>query len=341
MRDQDQGTFPTEAAARWPVRRRWVLPIALAGIVVFAALAGFGEFRAVGRHLAAFPVQHLLLALVLALLNYLLRFLRWLYYLRLAGIRATLRQNGLVFTAGLAMTLTPGRAGELAKTVLLREMVGAPVARSAPVVLMERLTDLIAVSLISLTALSLFSSRVLVVAAVVAMLVLALAVVALRGGELLLRLPGLRRWRAFIDESQSSLRTLTRPGALAVATSLAVLAWAAEGVALWVVLRGLDVEAPLSTAVPLYGVSTLIGALSLIPGGLVGTEASMVGLLRQIGVGSAAASAATILVRLCTLWFAVALGLAAILALQFSGGSMRRGTGDPEPPATEVGKEGA
>ena len=323
------------------MRRRWLLPIALAGIIVIALLAGLGEFRAVSQHLATFPVQHLLLALALALMNYLLRFLRWLYYLRLAGIRATLRQKGLVFTAGLAMTLTPGRAGELAKTVLLREMVGAPVARSAPAVLMERLTDLMAVSLISLTALSLFSSRLLVVVAVVSMLVLALVLVALRGGELLLRLPGLRRWNTFIDESQSSLRALTRPGALAMATSLALLAWAAEGVALWVVLRGLDAEAPLSTAVSLYAISTLIGAISLIPGGLVGTEASMVGLLRQIGVAGAAASAATILVRLCTLWFAVALGLAAMLVLQLHGRSTPPGAGDPEPPATDATGEGA
>jgi uncharacterized membrane protein YbhN (UPF0104 family) len=341
LRDQYSGTFPIEAAARWPLRSRWVLLIALAGIAVFAVLAGFGEFRAVGRHLATFPLQHLLLALGLALLNYLLRFLRWLYYLRLLGLRATIQQSGLIFTAGLAMTLTPGHAGELGKAFLLRQMAGAPVARSTPAILMERLTDLIAVSLISLTAISPFSSRLLVVAAVGSMLVLALAVVASRGGALPLRLARLRRWRTIIDESQSSFRTLTRPVALAVATSLALAAWSAEGVALWVVLRGLEAEVALSTAVLLYAVSTLIGALLLIPGGLVGTEASMVGLLWQIGVGSPAAPAATILVRLCTLWFAVALGLAAVLALQFHGGSTPPGGGDPEPPAAEVNKEGA
>jgi uncharacterized protein (TIRG00374 family) len=67
---------------------------------------------------------------------------------------------------------------------------------------------------------------------------------------------------------------------------------------------------------PIYAAATLVGAVSALPGGLVSTEGSMVALLQQSGVSRGAASAGTLLVRLATLWFAVAIGLAALACLK-------------------------
>jgi uncharacterized membrane protein YbhN (UPF0104 family) len=53
--------------------------------------------------------------------------------------------------------------------------------------------------------------------------------------------------------------------------------------------------------------------VSFIPGGLLVAEGSMTALFRRLGdVTGASAAAATVLVRLATLWFAVALGLLAL-----------------------------
>ena len=84
---------------------------------------------------------------------------------------------------------------------------------------------------------------------------------------------------------------------------------------MWVILRGLDAEVSLATALPIYAAATLVGAISALPGGLVGTEGSMVALLQQGGLARGAASAGTLLVRLVTLWFAVLIGLVALACL--------------------------
>jgi uncharacterized protein (TIRG00374 family) len=68
----------------------------------------------------------------------------------------------------------------------------------------------------------------------------------------------------------------------------------------------------LSTALFIYAFSILVGALSFLPGGLGGTEASMVTLLILNHVAQPQAVAATVLIRLATLWFAVALGVFAL-----------------------------
>ena len=65
--------------------------------------------------------------------------------------------------------------------------------------------------------------------------------------------------------------------------------------------------------------------LSFLPGGLGVAEGSMTGLIRVLGdVPRAAAVAATVLIRLATLWFAVALGLVGLAVEEWQYRSQRR-----------------
>jgi uncharacterized protein (TIRG00374 family) len=135
-------------------------------------------------------------------------------------------------------------------------------------------------------------------------------------GELFLRLAGAlpvtRRLAPRLREAYESLHTMARPGPLLVATALAVAAWSLEALALTVIVSGfpgasLGVRASLFA----YGSSTIAGALAMMPGGLGVTEAGMTGLLMTLGappLPRAIATAATILARVATLWWAVALG---------------------------------
>ena len=61
-------------------------------------------------------------------------------------------------------------------------------------------------------------------------------------------------------------------------------------------------------AVFVYAFAMLVGGLSFLPGGLGSSEAVMIGLLSLYGLPEATAVTATLICRLATLWFAVALG---------------------------------
>jgi uncharacterized protein (TIRG00374 family) len=60
-------------------------------------------------------------------------------------------------------------------------------------------------------------------------------------------------------------------------------------------------------------IAIVAGALTFVPGGLGGTEVVLYMLCLTTGMGDSEAVAATLLIRLATLWYAVALGLAALL----------------------------
>ena len=294
-----------------------LLPLILLTGAVFAGLSGYGDFGEVTDNLLSFPLPHLLLALALAMANYLLRYLRWEYYLRTLNTKVPTGMSVLVFLSGLAMALTPGKVGELSKALLLRDRAQVPMSVSTPVVVMERVTDLLAVAALSLGALLLLPFGSAFATAGLVVLVGAVLAVAWRpGGDLLPRLPLLRRWRPLLESSLDSLGALSSPRPLLVALALSTLAWVSEGVSLWVIVQGLDLSLSLAEAVGVYVAATLVGAVSLLPGGLGGTEGSMTLFLSRLGLSRGGASSATLLVRLCTLWFAFLIGLLSLLWLQ-------------------------
>ena len=84
-------------------------------------------------------------------MNYALRFLKWHYYLGVIGVRRIGVLDSLaLFVGGFTLVVSPGKAAEVLKSVVLKQMTGTPICRSAPVVLAERLTDGLAMLLLAL-----------------------------------------------------------------------------------------------------------------------------------------------------------------------------------------------
>ena len=81
----------------------------------------------------------------------------------------------------------------------------------------------------------------------------------------------------------------------------------------------------------IFAASTLLGLVSLLPGGLGASEASSAALLvLLVGLTNGPASVATLIIRFCTLWFGVGLGVAALVWFG------QRHRGDDLPEATSV-----
>jgi uncharacterized protein (TIRG00374 family) len=261
------------------------------------------------------------LALLLASANYLVRFVRWQYYLRVLGLSVPAGESFLVFLGGFALTVTPGKLGEVLKAFLLRESRGIPAARTAPTVVAERFTDLVGLLLLAAAGAFHFDvdRRFLVAAAL--LIVIGLVVVSiepLARGLLALvgRLPGARRFSPKLGEFYDSTAALLRPLPLLLSVVLSAVSWMFECLAFWIVVGGFPgASVGLEAATFIYATMTIVGALSFLPGGLGVTEAGMLGLLGKLGTGTGhgVATAATFVTRLCTLWFAVAVGLAALV----------------------------
>ncbi|HVX95527.1 MAG TPA: lysylphosphatidylglycerol synthase transmembrane domain-containing protein [Polyangia bacterium] len=292
-----------------------------AGVAVYVAFTIWADAGKVAAALATFSWRMAALACLLAAGNYLVRFLRWQYYLRVLDLPVAPRDSLLVFLAGFSLTVTPGKLGEAVKAFLLRASHGYAVARTAPIVIAERVTDLLALLLLALVGVFQFDvdRRFLVAGAAVVLggvLVVSIDPLAELALGLCARIPGVRRFAPKLREMHATTATLLHPKALALATAISTLSWFLECLAFTVVVRGFPgVGLDLRAATFIYAAMTIAGALSFLPGGLGVTEAGMLALLVRFGtgLGRGQAAAAVFVTRGATLWFAVALGLPALV----------------------------
>ncbi len=298
---------------------RKMVPGLLLGIVVMVGLTLLGDVRQVGELLQAFDWRIFPLAVFFTLFNYTLRFIKWQYYLHQVGVRGfSWRRSLQIFVAGFPLAVTPGKVGEVFKGIWLEQQTGLPVARGVSLIVAERVSDGLAVLMLSVFGVIAHPQYWPAFSIILAILLAGIIIsqirpLALGVLRLLERLPLVGRMVPALREFYEGSFILFRPQAALLGVGLGTISWFGEGVGFYFILTGLGMPATLETfsnAVFILAFSTVVGAVSALPGGLGASEASIAGMLVFVGGAlPATASAATVIIRLATLWFGVTLGL--------------------------------
>jgi len=302
------------------LRNRLLISL-LFGLVVFAGLSIYADLHDVLRSLGSFNWALLPLILFLTSMNYVFRFVKWEYYLRKIGVRGLSKRNSfLVFFSGLGMVITPGKLGEWLKSYLLREVHGTPIARSAPILIAERLTDTIALLIIAAAGVFVFGNlwQVFVVAAVGIAVILGIVwhrPTAHRFLELGKRMPVARRFASQFEDFYDSSYALLSPRATIEMGVLSTLSWFFEVLGFYFTLVGLGAGHSgtlLLHAAFILPIATIASAISFAPGGLGVAEGSIQALSQTLlHLTKSKAAVATLIIRFGTLWFGVIVGLIA------------------------------
>lgn len=300
------------------LRRRLALGLVF-GFLVLLASALLGDLRQVGTSLQAFRWSFFPAILALTLFNYTLRCFKWRMYLGLIGAGSlSWMESARLFVAGFPLAVTPGKVGEALKGVWLYQASGVPVARGMAVVVAERVSDglaVLALSTLGVIAYPRFWPGFAAVLAILSSLILLTQIQPFAQWcfGMMERMPLASRFTPALRQFYAGSYALFRPKPAFAAVGLGILSWLGEGVGMYLVLIGLGI-APgvqnLSTAIFVLSFSTIVGAVSTLPGGLGAAEASIGGMLvLLLGATPALAASATLLIRFATLWFGVALGL--------------------------------
>ena len=294
----------------------------------FAALILFTDGESILSAVFSLDWKLWIIILALSLGNYFLRFVRWAWYLKpyvpkdLGVIR-----HCVMYLAGFAFTMTPGKAGEMLRCFYLNRQ-GVPNSKTMGAFVVERILDLLTILLLALLVLSVFvtaQAHFLFIAATV-LVVIATAVVLVPienylDSPLIKSLPEVvRKAIAGVAHSLSSAREFLKPKGLLIGLMIGLIAWGLEGYGLFLLVDDYRPDqTTLMAAMGIYGFAMLMGALSFLPGGVGGAEAAMALLLAKVGFSMPEALAITLICRLATLWFAILLGILCSLWLSFLG----------------------
>ncbi|MBN1429409.1 MAG: flippase-like domain-containing protein [Anaerolineae bacterium] len=304
----------------------------LFGLVVVVALLLYTDFKSIGTHLQDFPLLLIVPILGLTLFNYILRWIKWHYYLHIIGVEdISAIDSAAIWVSGFVLALSPGKIAELLKAAVLRMMTGTPIARSAPVIIAERVTDGLAMLILGAIGLggilvtsaqhneimsqylpSYFTILGILLVGIIILQIRPLFLWLLRSVE---QIPLVGRISHNLSNLYESSYELFRPKALFISVTLGVISWAGECLGFYFILQGLGLAPTwllFWQATFMLAAATIIGAVSGLPGGLGAAEFTIAGMVQSLVLGyqdAGLAGTATILVRVSTLWFAVVLGI--------------------------------
>src|SRR5262249_52887918 len=152
------------------------------------------------------------------------------------------------------------------------------IERTGPIVIAERVTDLIGIIVLIVLGSIGFSGGLVWAGAGAVVMSALLIVVASRRISLGIiamvgRMPGkMGKIAPKLHDAYESLATLVAPKNLVLPTLLSIMAWSLECLALWVLLTGFGQTINVLLCTFFYATSTLAGALVPVPGGLGITE---------------------------------------------------------------------
>jgi len=309
----------TFANPRWIARLLVLLAVGASIYVVAAVWAGSTQ---TSNSIERIGVVSLLVGTVAASSSYLARFARWQVILACLGHRLPMGFGLRTYLAGLALTTSPAKLGETLRSVILLGR-GVPVPRSLAAFFADRLADVIGVALLGATAGLVGGDRQPILEAIAVAVFLGAATVAA-----LIRSRHWQRAVCLIGHGRRSgllLAAIAAPASAwaGVWTTRRSFAFAAAALVAFGIQAGVFaayvglVTPHIKTAscAAIFASSTLIGAASMIPGGLGAMEAAMVLQLTGRGAALPDALAAVAATRISTLWFGMVLGAVMLAGL--------------------------
>jgi glycosyltransferase 2 family protein len=246
-----------------------------------------------------------------------LRAMRNRFLLSSIGISIRFWRHILIYLSALAViVITPGGAGEVVRAQFIKKESGASIPTTAPLYFVERFLDMITVLAVMLVALAFFPLWEGYVVAGIILLVSVLFFVLARNkavfdgfARFFGRFRLVQKYTSGFGEMHNSFSKFLNLRVAGKAWLMSLPAWFMEAVTVYLVFIALGVDFEFVQVSVVYFTSLGAGVLSVIPGGLVVTEGSMIGLLRREGIALSTAVAVALLVRMATLWLMTIIGI--------------------------------
>ena len=302
------------------LRNRVFLSIAIAALIYLIFMI-YVDYEKVIGSFKNFNWYLLPALLLLSLGNYLSRFFKWEYYLKIIDVKLHKLDSLSIFMSGLIMSVTPGKMGELLKSYLVKQVNGTSISKTAPIVFAERATDFLSLTIMALTGAYIYDygKNILIIIG----LIILTGLIIISNKKLFYKIISLFSNISFISKHIFKIRTaydssskLLSITPLLLMTLLSIISWGFECFGYYLILTNFEIGIDVLWAFFSYSFATIVGALSMLPGGLGVTEGSLTLMLVQKGLSEHNAFAATFIVRAVTLWFAVLVGAISVLFYQ-------------------------
>ena len=290
--------------------------IALYGIFLFVP-----DFNLIQEKISNFKINYLPLILLLVSASWIPVIIKWHFLLKNCQIEIPLAKSVAVFLSGMFFDITPGQIGALMKSQILKTSSNIPRTKTAPIVLAEKVYDLIGAIVASIIGIIILGiHHHLIIIGILVLSTIFFFMYYRPAAELFFkRLIKTKFFSKYVENLSEFYEIIQKSTNVKVATIcilLAVTYWFIVSAAAYYVLLSFDINAlDYLKVLAIYATSTLLGAISFVPGGIGITEGTLTGLLTLEGIGVSMALILSVMIRIFTLWYSAFIGF---IALKFS-----------------------
>ena len=301
--------------------------VLVAAIGIYAVFLFMSDFNIMTEKISNFKIYFLPLILLLVTVSWIPLMIRWQFLLKTAEIHIPFKKSILVYLSGSALQITPGQIGELIKAQILKTSFGIPRTKTASVVLVEKIYDLIGAIIASIIGMIILELEIyLIIFAILILFLIFFFFYYKPAFEFFLRqiikTKFFSKYTENISESYEIIKKITTPQIAIRSIFLSITYWFVVSIAVYCTLLAFDIDIlSYLKVLSIFTTSTILGAITFIPGGIGVTEGSIAGLFTLEGIHMSTALVLGVMIRIVTLWYNVSIGF---IALKFSGFSFKK-----------------
>ena len=300
-----------------------IIIIVIAVIGLYAIFLIASDINTIADKISSFKIEFLPIIIILVTCSWFVLFARWHLLLVNSKIFIPKKNSFVIYLSGIALTIIPGKVGELVKSQLLKTKFGIPRSKTVPVIILEQFYTLVGLIVISFFGIWYFELGTYVIGFFTAVLVFSFILISSKRifNKLMVILEKRKITSKFVEPlslSYDTIRKSIRGPIVFYATALTSIFWLLEAVTVYFVLLSFGVDGiEFLMVIPTYATSIMLGFLSFLPMGLGVVEGSLVSFFSLQGIEVSLSLTLVIIIRIFTRWYGVAVGF---VALRFSGG---------------------
>ena len=296
--------------------------ILVAAVAIYAIFLFVSDYDTLSETISGFDVNFLPHILFFVTASWIPLFIKWHFLLKNSNTHVPVKENIIVFLSGMGLELTPGHVGALIKSQILKTKFNVARTKTAPIVLVEKVYDLIGAIIASIMGIIILGMETYLIALALSAIVLILFLIYYRPAfDLFLRLVTktkfFSKYVENISDSYVIIKKSTSVKAFTICILLSIAYWCIVSAGVYYVLAGFGIDMiDYLKILSIYTSSAFLGGITLIPGGIGVTEGSLAGLLSLQGIDISVALVLGVMIRLFAFWYPVCVGF---ISLNFSG----------------------
>ena len=294
----------------------------IATIGIYATFLFISDFDIISEKISDFKFNFLPVILLLTSASWIPIFIKWHILLKNCQINLPLRKSVAVFLSGPVFEITPGQIGILMKAQILKTGSNIPRTKTIPIVLVEKLYDLIGAILASIIGIIILGLEPhLIIIAISVLVIIFFFMYYKPASEIFFKQITKRKFFSkYVDNISEFYETIQKSTNVKITIMCVLLSlayWFIISAAAYFTLLAFDINTlDYLEITAIYTTSILLGAVTFIPAGIGVTEGSIAGLFALNGINVSTALILSIMIRILTLWYSVSVGF---VALKFTG----------------------